>query len=226
MNIRLKALTGLLIVAGTISVARAADLTLKVAEMDPPEELGESIRAALQHEAIRLLDGEKAVFEFWFRKDLPLQSKPSSPSAGLDSLKETTLVGAARISRKERDYQDGEILPGVYTMRFALQPQNGNHLGTSDYPYFLALVPAKLDPAIDSISDFDTLVKASAKQTAEGHPMVLSLRPVSNGEGEFPSLNEPAPDHKSVRMKLSARDPGGEKAELYFELVYEGKGYI
>jgi hypothetical protein len=202
----------------------AADLTLKVAEKPPPKDLESSICAKLQTKAVQLLDGDKPVFEFWLSAEIPLASIPASAANALDAIKQATLLGAVAVSRDARDYRDDELRSGVYTMRFALQPQDGNHLGTSEFSYFAVLTPAKIDTNPDGITDYKTLVKASSKETSTDHPVILSLRPASTDPGEFPKLNAPAPDHKSVRVKVPAR-AGEEKADVTFELVYEGKGH-
>lgn len=203
----------------------AADLALKVMAKEPPPELDASIRAVLQPQAIQLLEGDKPVFEFWLAKEAPIQSRPASVSEGLATLKQTTLLGAAAVHANRRDYKDNDLNTGVYTMRFALQPQDGNHLGTAEYPYFVVLTPPKYDSKLEGISDYKALVKASSKDTTSDHPVILSLRPV-NAEAEAPALTEPAPEHKSVRVKVPAKAPGGEKSALVFELVFEGKGKI
>jgi hypothetical protein len=109
-------------------------------------------------------------------------------------------------------------------MRFALQPQDGNHLGSAEFLYFAVLVPAKLDTKPDGIADYKALVKASSKETATDHPVILSLRPPSSTDGDVPKLCEPAAEHKSVRVKIPAK-LGDEKTALVFEVVYEGKGH-
>lgn len=212
---------GLALFALTTRFAGAAELALKLVEKEPPKELDASIRAKLQNKAVQLLDGDKAVCEFWFSAEIPLQAKPASLAGALDTVKQTTLLGAVAVLKAQRDYKDNELAGGIYTMRFGLQPQDGDHLGTAEYPYFAVLVPAKLDTRPDGLTDYKPLVKASGKETATGHPVVLSLRPASSAGGELPKLNEPAPEHKSVRVKLPAK-AGGEKTSLVFELVYQG----
>jgi hypothetical protein len=122
-----------------------------------------------------------------------------------------------------RDYRDDEIAASVYTMRFALQPQDGNHSGSADFPYFGVLVPAKLDTKPDGIKDYKELMKASSKETSTDHPMVLSLRPVTSAEGVAVKLTTPAADHKAVRVKVPAKGP--DTKEIAFEIVVEGKGH-
>jgi hypothetical protein len=204
--------------------AWAADLTLTVADKEPPKELAPSIRASLQTKAVQLLSGDKPALEFWFAAEVPLTAKPSSAAKALEAVKPATLLGAVVVPKARRDYRDDELAAGAFTMRFALQPQDGNHLGTADYTYFAVLVPAKLDTKPDGITDYKTLVKTSSKETSTEHPVILSLRPARSEEGEFPAQNDPAPEHKSVRVKLPAKlASSGEKTSLVFEVVYEGK---
>jgi hypothetical protein len=211
----------LLLVASALS---AAELTLKVVDQAPPKALDAAISATLQKKAIQLLDGDKPVYEFWFVSELPLTSKPASPAKALDSAKQATLLGAVSVPKAMKDYRDDELAAGVYTMRFALQPQDGNHLGSAEFTYFAVLVPAKLDTKPGGISDYKPLVKASSKETATDHPVILSLRPASSTDGDLPKLNEPAPEHKSVRVRVPAK-AGEEKTSVVFEVVYEGKGH-
>ena len=206
-----------------MSVASAAELALKVADKEPPQALDASIRKALQSKAVQLLDGDKPVYEFWFSAEIPLQSKPASSVKALDAVKQAALLGTVSVSKAGRDYRDDDLPAGVYTMRFALQPQDGNHLGTADFLYFAVLVPAKLDAKLDGIADYKTLVKTSSKETSSDHPVILSLRPASSDEGELPKLQQPAAEHKSVRVKVPGK-AGDEKTSIVFEVVYEGKG--
>lgn len=202
----------------------AAELTLKVADKEPPKELDPSIRATLQSKAVQLLDGDKPAYEFWFCNEIPLQSTPESAAKALDTLKQATLLGAVSIPKARRDYRDDELAAKVYTMRFALQPQDGNHLGTAEFLYFAVLVPAKLDTKPDGITEYKRLVKISSRETSTDHPVILSLRPVSSDTGEFPNLQQPLPDHKTVRVKIPAK-AGDAKTSLIFEIVYQGMGH-
>ena len=203
--------------------ASAADLTLKVTDKAPPSEINESIRSLLQPKAVQLVEGDKPVIELWLARELNLQSKPSSPATALDALKQTTLLGAVSFASSRKDYREDEIAKGVYTVRFAQQQQDGNHLGTAEFTSFAVLVPAKLDAGPDAIKDYKQLVNTSSKETSTDHPMVISLRPVNSAEGEFPKLATPAPEHKSVRVKIPGK--GGDTAPVVFDIIYEGKGH-
>ncbi len=209
---------------GLVSTLNAAELMLKVVDKEPPKELDATIRTKLQTKAVQLLEGDKPAYEFWFHAGIPVPSKPDSTVKALDAIRPATLLGVVAVSSDKRDYRDDELRAGLYTMRFALQPQDGNHLGTSEFNYFAVLTPAKIDNKLDGIIDYKTLVKASSKETSTDHPVILSLRPASSDEGGLPKLKTPAPDHKSVRVKLPAQ-AGAESTALTFDVVYEGKGH-
>ena len=205
-----------------LSRTNAADFSVKSAEAPPPKEIAESIRAVLDPKAIQLVREGKPVLEIWLRREVPLKAN----SAKLNSLRETTLLGAVAVRETLRDYKDNEVAPGIYTARFILQPQDGDHLGSADFNTFLALVPASTDKDLEGISKYTALTKASGKITPSGHPAVFNLRPVSGETTSAPAVTEPAPEHKAIRLSLDAKGPGGEKVALPFDLVFEGHGHI
>jgi len=136
-----------------------------------------------------------------------------------------TLLGAVNVPKQRRDYRDDPLPSGVHTMRLALQPQDGNHMGTADFGWFAVLVPALLDQKPDAITDYKALVKASTKLTVTEHPVIVSLRPATE-DGAEPKLFSPVAEHKSLRVSIPAKVSGkDEKASLVFEIVYEGKGH-
>ena len=58
-----------LVLAAAVSVSfgggtNAADLSVKVADKAPPNQISESIRKTLQPKAVQVLDGETPLFEF------------------------------------------------------------------------------------------------------------------------------------------------------------------
>ena len=215
------ALLGILCIA-----ASAADFTVKTASQPPPSQIAEPIRVVLSSKPIQLMDGDKPILQIWFRQDIPLKSKPSSPTA-LDSIAETTVIAAVSVETPSlKDYKDNDIPKGIFTGRFAMQPGDGDHLGTAEFNTFMVLVAADSDKALDTFTKFTPMVKASGKLTSSGHPVVISLRPASSTDGNFPALTEPAPDHKAIRLKVTAKTADGQTADLVCDLVYQGHGHI
>jgi hypothetical protein len=197
----------------------AADFTLKVADKEAPKEIDTSIRGTLQPKSIQVLEGDKPIYEFWLASGATVSAKPESAAKSLAALKPTTLLGVVIVAGDKRDYRNDELSGGVYTMRYGLQPQDGDHLGASDFPYFGVLIAAKTDTKLDGFSAQEPMLKASSKETSTGHPLILSLRPVSADDSGLPKLTEPAPEHQCVRIKIPAKGGG----EVVFDLVVKGK---
>ena len=52
------------------------------------------------------------------------------------------LIGVLQFASEGHDYRDQSIAKGVYTMRYGLQPVNGDHLGVSTFRDYSLLLPA------------------------------------------------------------------------------------
>ena len=203
----------------------AADFTLKTADKPPPQEIGDSMRGTLQAKAIQLMQSDKPVLEIWFRQEVPLKSKPASAKESLGTIRETTFMGVVSIiDTSLHDYKDNEIPKGIYTVRYGLQPKDGDHLGTSEFDYYFVLIAATDDKDLNGLSKFKSMVKASGKSTASGHPLVVSLRPASGGNA-MPGLTDPEAEHKAILVNVPAI-AGEQKTEIAFEMVYQGHGHI
>ena len=91
--------------------------------------------------------------DFWFVTSLPLQAG-GAPS--WQQTEEGTIVGAVRVSAVYRDIRGRTIKPGTYTLRYGIQPANGDHLGVSPFREFLLLSPAAADtPSTAAITAAD-----------------------------------------------------------------------
>jgi hypothetical protein len=203
--------------------AEAAKLT--VVDAEPPTEISEPIRAVLDQKSLQLSDGEKPFLEFWFRKELPLAKQPEHGSLNLETIKEGTVLGAVKVNEKRYDFRDEEIPPGIYVLRYGIQPEDGNHLGVAPTRTFALLIPAETDKKVDAVPH-DELVKVAATINAAKHPSNFNLQPYENAEGELPRLDERSDgEHKVILLKRPARlADAGEATTLTFALVYEGIG--
>ncbi|MGE3277279.1 MAG: hypothetical protein AB7O67_19365 [Vicinamibacterales bacterium] len=92
------------------------------------------------------------------------------------------LVGAMRVTGPFKDVRGRTVEPGVYTLRYGLQPQNGDHLGVSPYREFLLMSPAALD-ADPAALGYDAVTKLSARTIGTSHPAALSLDPPEQADG-------------------------------------------
>jgi hypothetical protein len=208
-------------------ISARAEYSLKTVEKAPPESVSESIRETLQSNSIQVWQDGNVLFEFWFRKAIPLKTTPESLAKSMDAIRETTLCGVVVVQDAPRDYKDNPLLQGPATLRFSLQPQDGNHLGSAEFPYFMTLIPVAYDKEPEGITRYKQMVKASGRDTTTDHPMIFSLRPVATAEEGLPKLTEPAPEHKSVRIQVPGKVRDSDQtAPVAFDLVIEGKGHF
>ena len=95
---------------------------------------------------------------------------------------EGTLVGAIEFPAKFTDYRKQELPAGVYTLRFAVQPDIGDHTGTTPHPEFCLICPAEEDKTVEEIEK-KKLIELSSKVNEGRHPAVLLLWP-NNGKDD------------------------------------------
>lgn len=182
--------------------------------------------AAVSHQ---ISDDKGLFFEFWFVKDLPLRGFADTTKKTMDKIEEISLLGAAIVYENKADYTDfreDPLDPGLYVMRLSLQPQDGNHLGTSPFDTFAILVPYQKDAEVLEFMDPEIMVEIASEDTPAEHPAVLSLQPLEKAEGTFPRL-----DHSDeeawhfLLLKLSGK-VGEEKRDMAVKLVFEGIGEL
>ena len=160
-----------LILYGLISLAplQGASITAEPLREPAPAALAANIRTLLVP-AVRARAGT-AVLDLWFVRSLPVK-----PDTGWSAVREGSLVGAVAISAEFRDVRGRVIKPGVYTLRFGLQPQNGDHLGVSPFREFLLLIPAAIDQD-PAEKEQEAAIDLSTKAVGGSHPAVWSIDP-------------------------------------------------
>ncbi|MEX0712269.1 MAG: hypothetical protein WD278_07960 [Pirellulales bacterium] len=199
----------------------AAEHRVERLESPPPEGIAPAIAEQLASTGFKVLRGEnRTVCEIWPAKQWPVKADFSPSGTVLYPFEMGQLMGAIRYPRKGEDFRGQEIASGVYILRYAQQPVDGNHVGTSDTRDFLLLLPAEHDTSPAPVAK-DELFELSAKAAGTTHPAMLSL--LAAGEGE--SL--PAMTHNMARDLWSLRfanqtDAEGQESKLVIELVVVG----
>jgi hypothetical protein len=157
----------------------------------PPEELAPAVRDVLTGEVLRVVGPGGTLCELWLRKAVPAKAVPTQElGVILGQLAEGTLVAAIRFPTEVKDYRRQRVKAGVYTLRYALVPVDGNHEGVAPQRDFLLAAPvsADLDPATVSR---DAALNLSRKTTGASHPSVWSL-----GPSDAPPASPPAILHQ------------------------------
>jgi hypothetical protein len=163
---------------GMASPAVAKD-SYKLAKLNegPPTGLASVIKDTLETQGYRVLDpAGKPLVDVWLRKGTPASAKPSGPKGAVlyPVLAEGELLGAVKFAAEGHDYRDQPITPGVYTLRYGLQPVNGDHLGVSVNRDYVLLVPAAKDTETADLPR-KRLEQRSAEAAGTTHPAVLLL---------------------------------------------------
>jgi hypothetical protein len=169
----------------------------------------ESVRGALEAKGYRVTAGDGSVVcDIWFRSAVQTQPKKDVSGAIYTELPDATLIGVVSLLKGGNDYRGQGIKSGVYTLRYALHPTDGNHMGISPYRDFLLLVPVAADPDANAKFKFEELSKISAKSAGTNHPTPFSL--VSpEGAKSSPSVSENEHGHLVFAAKLKTQG-GGE----------------
>lgn len=143
----------------------------------PPAALAGPVKSALEGTGFRVLNPDgKPLAEFWLRKGIPASGKPSGVKGSVlfPVLAEGELLGVVRYLEEGQDYRDQAVSPGVYTLRYGLQPVNGAHLGVSTYRDYALLSPAGKDAALATLPA-KKLEELSAQASGTTHPSVLLM---------------------------------------------------
>jgi len=201
--------------------ASAASHSIKVVDEAAPMEVAEAIRTLLSDKCVQLLDPKgELLAEVWFRKAWPAKATEAQIKNGLTyaEIPETTLVGALRVVKQWTDYRKQKIKPGVYTLRIAHQPMDGDHMGTAPYSDFCLTLPADSDKKPDTM-EVKTLHEISAKST-NNHPGVFLLFPGKEAAAE-PKLVNKGEGHWVLMIKQEVTAEG-KKATIGVGLTLVG----
>ncbi|HEV3513903.1 MAG TPA: hypothetical protein VGS05_19505 [Candidatus Sulfotelmatobacter sp.] len=211
----LLATIGLVLIFSLLSAAQTGkvEITGPLTDTAVPEQ----IRQSLQDTGYRLiLDDPKPACELWLRKNIPAQTKTDAEGVDYPELAESTLLGVMHFSQAAADFRGQQIPAGFYTLRYALMPDDGNHLGVSPNRDFLLLIPAQSDSDPSATFKFEELVILSAKTVGTKHPSPLSLPPADK-----PSSGTVAKDDQDHWIFSGALKLASGK-EIPFALIVKG----
>lgn len=180
-----------------------------------PAELAPPLAAAVAGGGARAQVGD-ATLTFWWVRSLALVAGASGRPQW-SQVPEGSLVGVVQIASTFRDIRGRTVKPGVYTLRYGIQPADGDHLGVSTYRDFLLLSPASVDRDAAPSGHDGTI--AMSKQTIGGsHPGPWMLDPPVTDEAVHATgTNDMGFTYVVFEVATSAGAP------LRFGLVLVGK---
>ena len=161
--------------------------------------VSDAIRKQLEPGGYRVSTADGPV-DVWLRAQVPTGKNPVD-GATYDKLTESTLVGVIQFAKDSRDYKGLHIPAGIYTMRYEVQPDDGNHLGTAPTRDFLLLMPPDADTDPSAVYDFQKMVALSSRVNGTNkHPTPLNL--VAPETKRFPTADKDSEDHTILNVQV------------------------
>lgn len=173
----------------------------------------ESLKKVLEPTGSRITIGDELYCEIWLRAGVP--AGKSDAQGAMYAIGESALVGLIRIVKATTDFRGQPVNPGTYTLRYAVHPADGNHLGISPIRDFLAMVPVAMDQNPDAQPKFEELMKMSAKVAGTNHPAVLSLVQAHTAAA-------PKVDQESGHLIFSSKTSTQSGSDLPISFVVKG----
>lgn len=191
--------------AAACTSAAEPKLTLKVEDKEPPKELSEAVRGVLEGKAMNVSgDKGKLICTIWVAKSLESKATADEAKAGLKytQIEESTLVGAVKFPEEWRDYRKQKIKAGVYTLRLALQPMDGDHQGSALQRFLFA------------VAGGDRQVSGRNRRQGSAQAQLQISRP------QAPRHDAPVPEQEAGGC---ARDRGQAEGPFRAELSHAGQ---
>jgi hypothetical protein len=198
----------------------AQESSVGKAEALPSGAVAPEIASLLSSDGVKVAKGSATVCELWFAKEWPIEADAKIGGEVLYPLTVGQVIGVIRFAKKASDFRDQDVPAGVYVMRYAQQPVDGAHVGTSPTRDFLALSPAAKDRDPKPV-DYKALVAASKETTGTAHPAIFSLQRAEDGAS--PSVREVSEKEWVIVHYVGKVKQGGSVKDLPLDLVVVGK---
>jgi hypothetical protein len=192
-----------------------AQLTVSPGSSPPPESVAAPLRPLLSTDSHEVVLGSTTL-EFWWVNALPVNG---GGPVDWGQVAEGALVGAVRVTGAFKEIRGKTVNPGVYTLRFGLQPQNGDHLGASPFREYLLLSPASADTDPSPLG-FDGTVAISKQTIGTSHPAALSLDPPVSSAAVL-SVHTNELEHRGITFEVKTEPAGSLKFGLILIGVIE-----
>ena len=175
--------------------------------------VSDSVKKALAPQGYRVTLDDGSTVDVWPPAQIQTSSKTREDATY--PLAPSLFFGVIHFAKNARDARGNAISAGTYNLRYELQPNDGNHLGTSPTPDFLLLVPAAADTTPAQSYSFNQVIQLSEQVTGKRHPAVFNLVPAD--AKQFPSVITDSDDHTILFFKVKA-----QSGDLPIGLVVKG----
>lgn len=147
-----------------------------------PDSVPQATRELVAAEGVAVKSGDAVVMRFWMRT-APFEGEPASGfGVRFDNVPEGAFLGVLEFVGRGSDFREQSVPAGVYTLRFGLHPEDGNHMGVAASRDFGLLAPVGGDLEVTRNFDFDGIVELSA-DVGNPHPTVARLELPEGDQG-------------------------------------------
>jgi hypothetical protein len=204
--------------------AVAADQKVDVLK-EAPQGLSAEVAAAIGQTGFRVTGKDGVTCDVWLAKEIPQKPKFKSSLRIKYPFQTGSLIGVIRYPEgsSPTDFRGQGLKPGTYTLRYGLQPDDGNHLGTSDIRDFLVGSSPDQDTSPKRVEDIKDLFKLSTSASGSTHPAIFLLIPPPDKAFDGPTV-----EHDDARQLVifgaNANTKDGDKSvPVPLSIVVVGK---
>lgn len=186
------------------------------------KELTDEVAATLADKGLKIVRGtSRTVCEIWPCKSWEVASDFKPTTERLYPFKPGHLLGVLHFRRRGKDFRDQTMKSGWYTLRYALQPIDGNHEGTSPTRDFVLMTRADEDKSSEPVG-MKRLLETSAAAAGSSHPAMMCFQHSTAEPSKKPSIR-----HIEEKDWWIVRFPGvgvadGKEKELSVDLIVAG----
>lgn len=171
----------------------------------PGEAVPQGTQAVIAAQAVTVKSGGTDVAHFWMRTAAFAGDPVDGFGVRYDTIPEGAFLGVVSFPEKGSDFREQSIPSGIYTLRFGLHPENGDHMGVAPSRDFAVLSPVDKDLEIEKNYDFEALMDLTA-EVGNPHPTVARLE-LPEGD-EAPHLWENDYEHWVLDLEVAGEVVG------------------
>jgi hypothetical protein len=140
-----------------------------------PDGVPDAVKALVKAEGIVVKDSDgKVSAEYWVRQ-APFEGEPAGGfGIRMKTIPEGALIALVNFPNGGSDFREQSIPAGLYTVRFSLHPEDGNHMGVAASRDFTVLTPVDKDADAAKNIVFKELVEMT-KAVGNAHPTIVRL---------------------------------------------------
>jgi hypothetical protein len=182
---------------------------------EAPAGLSAEIAGALNNAGYRVSGKDGVVCDIWLAKEIPLKPKFKSSLQIAYPFQAGQLIGVIRFPEgtKPTDFRGQALKPGTYTLRYGLQPSDGNHLGTTELgtrDFLVGCLPkSDIDPK--RVEDIKDLFKLSGQAAGTAHPAIFLLLPPNEKPYDAAGVTHDEEKHLVI-LQVNINGKEGDKA--------------